>query len=207
MSVADILTQEIAYAFVSKEDDCGFNGDGTSTYGGIRGVTTLIKDGNHNASKVTATGHSTLPTVDATDVTKLMGTLPHYALPRAKFFCSQYAFATVFERLVAAGGGNSIATLDGEIVYRYLGYTDRDQPEAAELERHDRRRRDPVRRPRRSPPSSASAARSRSSAPRNAISIRTRSASWAPSASTSSCTMSATAPLPVRWSASSSVDA
>jgi hypothetical protein len=47
--------------------------------------------------------------------------LPFYALPNAKIYCSQYAFALCFERLVAAGGGNSIATLNGEIQYRYLG--------------------------------------------------------------------------------------
>jgi HK97 family phage major capsid protein len=48
--------------------------------------------------------------------------LPKYALGNAKFYCSQYAFATVFERLVASAGGNSISTLDGAVQYRYLGF-------------------------------------------------------------------------------------
>jgi HK97 family phage major capsid protein len=50
VAIADWLVGEIAYAFASKEDDCGFNGDGTSTYGGMRGLTVLAIDGNHNAS-------------------------------------------------------------------------------------------------------------------------------------------------------------
>jgi HK97 family phage major capsid protein len=37
INIADYIVDEIAYAFASKEDDCGFNGDGTSTYGGMTG--------------------------------------------------------------------------------------------------------------------------------------------------------------------------
>lgn len=122
VNVADWIVSEIAYAFSSKEDDCAFNGDGTSTYGGIRGLTTLFLDGTHTAGLYTATGHATFQALDATDITALMGLLPYYALGNAKFYCSQYAFAATFERLIAAGGGNSIATLNGEIVYRYLGF-------------------------------------------------------------------------------------
>lgn len=123
IAIADFVVNEIAYAFASKEDDCGFNGDGTSTYGGMRGLTVLAIDGSHNAGKYTAaSGHNTFATLDGTDLTGLMGTLPQYALSNAKFYCSQVAFATTFERLIAAAGGNSISTLDGAIQYRYLGY-------------------------------------------------------------------------------------
>jgi HK97 family phage major capsid protein len=123
MSVADLMTAEIAYAFVSKEDDCGFNGDGSSTFGGIRGLTNLLIDGNHNAGKVAAaSGHPTFALLDNTDLTKLIGTLPQYALAQAKFYCSALAFGTCFERLIATAGGNSISTLDGSIQYRYLGF-------------------------------------------------------------------------------------
>lgn len=123
ISVADTLTREIAYAFASKEDDCGFNGDGTSNHGGIRGLTTLLIDGAHNAGKVAAaSGHPTFATLDGTDLANLIGKLPAYALPRAKFYCSSVGFAVTFERLVAAAGGNSISTLDGAIQYRYLGF-------------------------------------------------------------------------------------
>jgi HK97 family phage major capsid protein len=123
VSVADLMTREIAYAFASKEDDCGFNGDGTSTYGGIRGITQLLIDGNHTAGRVIAvSGHDLFTEIDTTDISSLMGKLPQYALARAKFYVSALGFATVFERLVAAAGGNSISTLDGSVQYRYLGF-------------------------------------------------------------------------------------
>lgn len=123
VNIADFVVNEISYAFASKEDDCGFNGDGTSTYGGMRGLTYLAVDGNHNAGKYTAaSGHNTFALLDATDITGLMGLLPQYALPNAKFYISQLGFATTFERLIAAAGGNRIDTLDGSIVYRYLGF-------------------------------------------------------------------------------------
>jgi HK97 family phage major capsid protein len=46
------VVEELAFAFASKEDDCGFNGDGTSAYGGMRGLAQLFLDGNHTAGKV-----------------------------------------------------------------------------------------------------------------------------------------------------------
>ncbi len=120
INVADWITSEIAYAFASKEDDCGFNGDGTSTYGGTTGFTQKFL-GSATAGVYTASGHATFDALTATDIETMRALLPFYALPNAKFYCSQYAFALCFERLIAAGGGNSIATLNGEIVYRYLG--------------------------------------------------------------------------------------
>lgn len=123
ISIADWLTNEISYAYASKEDDCGFNGDGTSTYGGIRGLTTWAVDATAAGSKYTAaSGHNTFALLDTTDITGMMGILPRYALTNAKFYMSQVAFAATFERLIATAGGNSINTLNGEISYRYLGY-------------------------------------------------------------------------------------
>jgi hypothetical protein len=62
-------------------------------------------NGNHAASKVTA-AHSTFLTLDTTDLTKLIGAAPSYALPNAKWFISNYGFATVFCRLAASAGGH-----------------------------------------------------------------------------------------------------
>jgi HK97 family phage major capsid protein len=120
INVADYLVNEIAYAFASKEDDCGFNGDGSSTYGGITGLTQKFLT-TATAGVYTASGHATFDALSASDIELMRALLPFYAVPGAKLYCSQYAFAACFERLIAAGGGNSIATLNGEIVYRYLG--------------------------------------------------------------------------------------
>lgn len=70
INVADYLVNEIAYAFAVKEDDCGFNGDGTSSYGGIRGTTVIAVDSSHTAGRITAAaGHNKFSLLDATDVT------------------------------------------------------------------------------------------------------------------------------------------
>jgi HK97 family phage major capsid protein len=42
VNLADDVAGEIAYAFAKKEDECGFVGDGTSTYGGIEGVASKL---------------------------------------------------------------------------------------------------------------------------------------------------------------------
>lgn len=124
ISIADDLASEMAYAFAKKEDECGWNGDGSSTYGGIVGVRTKIINGSYTASVVDgATGHDTFAEIDATDLANVMAKLPKYAEPNAKWYCSQVAWALVFQRLIAAAGGNSIADLTGGKPTRsYLGY-------------------------------------------------------------------------------------
>lgn len=114
---------ERAYAFASKEDDCGFNGDGTGTYGGIRGITQLLIDGNHKAGKVlAASGHDTFAEIDNSDLANLIGKLPAFALPGAKWFCSQMGFATVFCRLASAAGGIVMQNVNGRLMPTFMGF-------------------------------------------------------------------------------------
>jgi hypothetical protein len=54
IAVADWLVQEHSLALAKKTDEAAFNGDGTSTYGGIQGITTKINDGTHTAGVVAA---------------------------------------------------------------------------------------------------------------------------------------------------------
>jgi HK97 family phage major capsid protein len=121
VSIADWLTQEIAYAFASKEDDCFINGDGTSTYGGMTGLSQKFL-GSSTAGLFTATGHTTADAITATDFFSMHGLLPRYALPNAKIYCHQYFFSLLFSRLAAAGGGNTIETLPDGFRYSYLGF-------------------------------------------------------------------------------------
>lgn len=114
---------EIAYAFASKEDDCGFNGDGTSTYGGTRGVTKLLIDSNHDAGKViAATGHDTFAEIDGTDLANLMAKLPAFALPGARWFCSQMGYALVFCRLAMSSGGITMQPVNGRMLPHFQGF-------------------------------------------------------------------------------------
>jgi HK97 family phage major capsid protein len=123
VAIADWLVGEMAYAFASKEDDCGFNGDGSSPYGGIRGLTVLATDGNHNASKFTAaTGHNTFALLTLGDLTGLMGTLPQYAFGGAKWYMSQQGFYSCVASLLAGAGGNRLDILSEGIQKRLLGF-------------------------------------------------------------------------------------
>ena len=124
INVADDLAREMAYAFATAEDAAGWNGDGTSTYGGITGVKTKFVSGLATfvgAVDVTS-GHDTIAEVDANDIAKVMSALPAFARKGAKFFLSQQMWDGAFQRLIAAAGGNSIMTMDKAPQLRYLGY-------------------------------------------------------------------------------------
>jgi HK97 family phage major capsid protein len=125
INIADDLANEIAYAFAKAEDDAGWNGDGTSTYGGIYGFKQKFVTNSTFVGAVGApTNTDTFAEVVAADILKLMGTLPKYAEPNAKFYCSQQCWFNVFQRLTAAAGGTSLTDLntDGKPMRAYLGY-------------------------------------------------------------------------------------
>lgn len=121
ISIGDWLTGEIAYAMAAKEDDCGFNGDGTSTYGGMRGTTVLAVDGSHNAGKFTQSS-ATLTSLTVADFTGAMGLLPQYAEPNARFYMSQQMFFLAVATILAKGSGNTIKSLQDTLEKRLLGY-------------------------------------------------------------------------------------
>lgn len=119
INLADHLAQEMAYAFAVKEDNCLFNGDGTSTYGGIVGIRTKILglagaiDG--------ASGHDTFAEIDHDDLINVIGVLPEYPGINPKWYCSKRANALVFQALKTAAGGNSMRDLEGRPMNEYLG--------------------------------------------------------------------------------------
>lgn len=123
VDLGQFLTDEFAYAFALKEDQVGFNGDGTSTYGGIRGVTTLLTDAGHTAGKVTTATHDLFSEIDVSDLGKMIGTVPSNALPGARWFVSQYAFGAVLCRLAAAAGGIVVMPdANGRLVPHFMGF-------------------------------------------------------------------------------------
>lgn len=133
ISVADDLANEIAYAFALKEDQCGFIGDGTSTYGGITGVTIKINDAQHannyttnggsaGGVKVAAAGHTAFSTLTLSDFEDMVGYLPEYASPNAKWYFSRAGFAASAQRLMDAGGGNTNSSLAAGAPMTFLGY-------------------------------------------------------------------------------------
>ncbi len=123
ISFADRLAMEIAYAFANAEDLAGFTGDGTSTYGGIRGITNYLTTANgYGGVGNAASGHDTMAEIDATDLQTCMSKLPQYARKGAKWFCSSVAFDLIFGRLMANAGGNTIRDVEAGYTPMYLGY-------------------------------------------------------------------------------------
>lgn len=119
LSIADDLAGEIGYAFADKEDECLFNGDGTSTYGGIVG----LKSGTLAGSKVTAiTGNTAFSTLDLEDFEAMVGKLPQYAVNGAAWYVSRAGWANSMLRLAEAAGGNTVAQIAGGAPLQFLGF-------------------------------------------------------------------------------------
>jgi HK97 family phage major capsid protein len=119
ISIADDLASEIAYAFADKEDECLFNGDGTSTYGGVVGLKSAVAAGG----KVTAaTGNTAFSTLDLDDFEAMVGKLPQYAVANAAWYVSRVGWANSMLRLAEAAGGNTVAQVAGGAPFQFLGF-------------------------------------------------------------------------------------
>jgi HK97 family phage major capsid protein len=121
ISLADWLAGEIAYQFAYKEDQCGFIGDGTSTYAGIHGATIKINDGNHAGSIVTSVEQA-FSALILTEFESVVGKLPTYATTNAKWYISKAGFYASMARLMDAVGGNTIDHIAGGKAMQFLGY-------------------------------------------------------------------------------------
>jgi HK97 family phage major capsid protein len=119
VSLADFVTQEIAYAFADKEDLAGFKGDGTSTYGGITGLKDALADGSEHTA---VTGNTAFATLDMLDFENMIGKLPLYALQNAKWYISRAGWAASMQRLADAAGGNTTQNIMGGTGPSFLGF-------------------------------------------------------------------------------------
>lgn len=114
ISIADDLAAEIAYAFADAEDNAGFLGDGTSTYGGHFGIFPKIDDGNHAGGLYTAaSGNTSFGELDLADFEGAYGALPMYARPGAAWFFSPEGWAASGMNLLNATGGTTAMNLAG----------------------------------------------------------------------------------------------
>lgn len=123
IGIADDIANEMAYSFAVKEDQCGIDGDGTSTYGGMVGIRTKLIDGNHAGGVYDGSSScDNWSEIDAADLIGTMAKLPQYALANAKWYCSQACKAGVFDRLALALGGNNAMTMAAGAAPAYAGY-------------------------------------------------------------------------------------
>ncbi len=126
INMGDDLAGEIAYAFALKEDQCGFIGDGSSTYGGMQGVTTKIKGLSNTianiAGLVVGAGNAYSELLLA-DFEGVAAKLPVYAdTPRAKWFCHKSFYWNVMVKLALAAGGATGSETTSGVAKRFLGY-------------------------------------------------------------------------------------
>jgi HK97 family phage major capsid protein len=119
VQLGDLITQEIAYAFANKEDECLFNGDGTSTYGGIVGCANALAAGSivTTASDVDTFAEITNATFEAA-----IGALHMVPGIQPAWFIHQSGWANTMQRLSMAGGGNNVMNFEEGVGYRYMGY-------------------------------------------------------------------------------------
>jgi len=123
VSMADQVTTEFATSLAYKIDLCGWVGDGTSDYGGIRGIVNKINNGEHTASVVgAASGNVSFETLDLDDFLGVIGKLPIYARQGARWFVSPAGFAASIARLKYAAGGNTGNDLAAGGSETFLGY-------------------------------------------------------------------------------------
>ncbi len=119
ISIADIIAREAAQALSLAEDNMGFIGDGTSTYFGAEGLTTVMAAGSVYTALTANTAFSTL---DLADFEAMLGQLPDYARLGAKWFISRAGFSASMLRLVDAAGGNTAAMLADGATLAFLGH-------------------------------------------------------------------------------------
>jgi HK97 family phage major capsid protein len=119
--LGEFLTSEIGYAFAAQEDDCGFNGDGTSAFSGINGLANKLV--GLKSSIAAASTHKTFLTLDNTDLANLMAGVLAAAIPGAAWYTSATGYAQAICRLAATSGGLT-ATMrpDGTITANFLGF-------------------------------------------------------------------------------------
>jgi HK97 family phage major capsid protein len=108
VNLADDVAGEIAYAFAKKEDECGFIGTGTSTYGGIQGVVDIIENGTTAVQYYDSTLSSSFADLSLDNIGAFMGLLPAYAdTPNAKFYMHKAVWHGAFEAALTSAGGTS----------------------------------------------------------------------------------------------------
>lgn len=126
VSSGDLVAGEIGKGFAYKEDLCGFNGDGTSTYGRIVGVREKLLgvDGTiANIAGLKVGAGNAYSELVLTDFEGVVALLPEFAdSENAKWFVSRKFFFNVMAKLAYAAAGNAANDIVNGLPRRFLGY-------------------------------------------------------------------------------------
>lgn len=125
ISLGDELARLSARAFAKKEDECGFNGDGTSTYGGIVGARERLLGLSGTIANIaglqvgTGNAYSELVLGDFNGV---VARLPEYADANAKWYVSRGFYWNVMVRALFAANGTSATEIENTRNQLFMGY-------------------------------------------------------------------------------------
>lgn len=121
LNIGDDIAGEIAYAFANKEDECGFNGDGSSEFAGIVG----LKNAIGSAGIKTQGSGNTFAALTLGDFTGTVGLAPEYVFARSApkwYMSTQFYHTVVLDLLVDAGGNTNLTLANGVSVPSLFGY-------------------------------------------------------------------------------------
>lgn len=132
ISIADWLVQEFSLELAKRIDEAVFNGDGTSSYGGIQGIMPKINVSGSKSVVSARSGNTAVDTFDLGDFSKALAALPRYALQsgNAAWYMSPAVYHAAVERLQLstgtgassqASGGNNRDDLAAGALPRFLG--------------------------------------------------------------------------------------
>jgi HK97 family phage major capsid protein len=114
--LAGWLTDEAALAFGTAIDTAGFQGDGSATYSGMRGLANMLT----GTSLVdAASGHNSFASIDSSDCGNLISAIQGSAIVGSKWYVSPQAYGAVLCRLSVAFGGLAV---DAQGQPTFLGF-------------------------------------------------------------------------------------
>lgn len=118
--VAQLIARSTAHGFAKAMDQAVFNGDATSAFGGILG----LSGGLDTGSRVTATGRTSFSALTFADFEGCIGKAKVYGGgSQGAWFISRNGWANSMQRLADAAGGNNTVTLaNGLSANSFMGY-------------------------------------------------------------------------------------
>jgi len=129
IAMADDTAEQMGLAFAQAEDEALFQGDGTSTYGGIVGLREKFIENWGGASAYAgaveaAADHDLYSELTAADLSNTMAALPEFAYRgnNVKWYCSRTAWGSVFQRLIQAASGATADDMARGYSMSYMGF-------------------------------------------------------------------------------------